>query len=167
MQQQSITILYSYYNLLQATMCLYSYWYNKLLYYYATNNTTILHYYTPIDTETYHVPIPLWIQRPIMSLFSHWYSKPPCYYTTPDPTIYYFTILPDTANYYVTISLSIQQTITLLYLIDTATILLLYPYVTTIYYDIIFLLYSYYNLLQATMFLYSSIQQAIMLLCHH
>ena len=81
----------------------------------------------PIDTANCYVNIQLLIQQSIT-------------YHTPT----------DTASHYVTISLLIQQTITLLYPIDKTIILLIYPYVTTIYYDTIFL-----PIQQATMLLSS------------
>ena len=65
----------------QSNLLLISDWYNKLLCYYNTTDTTISQYYTPIDTKiNMLVNTPTLIQQPTTVLYLNWFSKLLCSY---------------------------------------------------------------------------------------
>ena len=87
MLQHPITLIYPYYATIllliqQYNLLLYSDWYNKLLCYYTTIDSTIVHYYPLIDTTSYYAPISLWIHNQVL-----------CYYSPTDTASYHAIIL--------------------------------------------------------------------------
>ena len=65
----------------QFNLLLISDWYNKLLCYYTTTDTTISQYYTPTDTTiNMLVNTPTLIQQPTTVLYLNWFSKLLCSY---------------------------------------------------------------------------------------
>ena len=101
----------------QFNLLLLSDWYNKLLCYYTTTDTTISQYYTPIDTTSNMlVNTPTLIQQPTTVLYLNWFSKLLCSYNDYIMLIYsywynnliHYNNSIDTASYYVPILLLMQ-----------------------------------------------------------